>query len=378
MVFPGLTLGASLQQQIDDVGTQIDNKKKEEADKQDQIKALDVQLQEIVSQFQTAYAELARTQDDISKNQRQLNAAIERQSFYQEILNERSVFIYRNGQVFLIEVLLDTKNFTDFLVRLDFLSKISRRDAEILEASRNLKEEIETTREKLNEQKQRQNDLVNDLKFKQDEMNRILASQQQLLNSIQGDINNLAMDKEKLIQAKKEEEERLARLAAFNSPSNGDIADNVNGSNPSSNQLNMIFPVLRPYAHGYSNDWGAPRPGGSSHQGTDIFGSRGTPLVAVVDGVIGSPFGNSKLGGYRLWLNGDNGYRFYYAHLNGDEGVAFAPGIAPGVRVSQGQVIAYMGDSGQAKGTGVHLHFGITVNGQWINPYPYLKASDWR
>ena len=84
----------------------------------------------------------------------------------------------------------------------------------------------------------------------------------------------------------------------------------------------------------------------------------------------------------------DNGVDYYYAHLNndtpgtddnqGNEKTAYAPGIAPGVRVKKGQIIGYVGDSGDAEPTPAHLHFGIIVNGQWVNPYPYLKAADWK
>lgn len=369
---------ATLQQEIDDVGKQIDAKKAEQSQTQAQIDALTKQLEEITAQYQSAYAELSKTEEEISKSQRQLNSAIEQQKYYQKTLNQRSVFAYRYGKVYFLEVLMDTKNFQDFLVRLDFLAKVSERDAQVLKASKKLKTEIEARRNELEEQKNRQRELVNILANKEDEMSKTLASQQELLNSLQGEIQTLAVDQQKLIEAKKAEEERLAQLAAAGNRDGKNISDNAGGgANPSSKPLNIVFPVPRPYAHSYTNDWGNPRPGGTYHQGTDIFGARGTPLVAAADGVISSSFGQQRLGGYRLWVDGDDGYSYYYAHLNGDEGVAYAPGIAPGVRVTQGQIIAYMGDSGQAKGTGVHLHFGITWNDQWINPYPYIKAVDW-
>ena len=234
----------------------------------------------------------------------------------------------------------------------------------------------------MDKQKNKQAELVNVLADKKEMMSKTLASQQELLKTLNQDISSLKQDKEKLIEQKKAEDARLAALAAAgkSNSGSGNVKNNAHGgANPSANPLHIVFPVAKGYAHGYSNDWGAPRPGGSSHQGTDIFGNRGTPVVAAVNGVIGSMFGPQRIGGYRMWVIGDNGYNFYYAHLNGDQGIAYAPGIEPGVRVTQGQVIGYMGNSGQAKTTPVHVHFGITTSDwEWINPYPYLRAADWQ
>jgi murein DD-endopeptidase MepM/ murein hydrolase activator NlpD len=129
-----------------------------------------------------------------------------------------------------------------------------------------------------------------------------------------------------------------------------------------------FFPVAGASGRDFSNSWGAPRSGGRGHEGVDIFAPYGTPLVAVADGVI-TKAGNSGIGGLRIWLNG----AFYYAHLSG-----LAKGIKAGTRVKAGQVIGYVGDSGNAKGTPAHLHFGWdptgsqSVNG-WKNPYQFLS-----
>lgn len=131
-----------------------------------------------------------------------------------------------------------------------------------------------------------------------------------------------------------------------------------------------VFPVRGQVS--YSNDWGGKRSPGATggtgkHQGTDIFAPRGTPVVAVVDGVV-SKVGPSKIGGNRIWINGT----YYYAHLD-----SFAKGLKAGARVKAGQVIGYVGDTGDAKGTPTHLHFGIDPTGgqgaSYTNPFPVLE-----
>jgi murein DD-endopeptidase MepM/ murein hydrolase activator NlpD len=124
-----------------------------------------------------------------------------------------------------------------------------------------------------------------------------------------------------------------------------------------------ICPILGGSAYG--NTWGAPRSGGRRHQGVDMLAPTGTPLQAVISGTVAHR--NNRLGGITISLLGDNGNRYYYAHLVGYEGV-------PG-RVEQGQVVGYVGDTGNATGT-PHLHFEIRPSGGVpVNPYPSVRAA---
>ena len=128
-----------------------------------------------------------------------------------------------------------------------------------------------------------------------------------------------------------------------------------------------VFPVLGDVS--FTNDWGAPRPVTGTHKGNDLFAETGTPLVAVADGTL-FQVGVNTLGGNRLWLRDNSGTEYYYAHLS-----AFAPGSVNGAQVRAGEVIGFMGNSGQAITTPPHLHFQVHPGGgDAINPYPYLVA----
>jgi murein DD-endopeptidase MepM/ murein hydrolase activator NlpD len=135
----------------------------------------------------------------------------------------------------------------------------------------------------------------------------------------------------------------------------------------------FVFPVDEP--HTFGDSFGAPRMTGTeyehAHQGTDIMAPAGTRLLACERGVV-TQMGTDVLGGIKLWLKGESGTFYYYAHLS-----AFEPGIVDGTLVEAGQVVGYVGDTGNAKGGAPHLHYEIHPDGgPAVNPYPLLAVVD--
>lgn len=131
----------------------------------------------------------------------------------------------------------------------------------------------------------------------------------------------------------------------------------------------MVFPVGDP--HQFANTFLAPRSGGRQHQGVDIFAPAGTGLFAVERGVI-AKVGSNALGGIKLWLYGESGTTYYYAHL-----LDFAPGIRDGLVVEAGDLVGYVGNTGNAATTPSHLHFEIhPANGPAVDPTPLLQVVD--
>lgn len=113
--------------------------------------------------------------------------------------------------------------------------------------------------------------------------------------------------------------------------------------------------------------WGAARSDGRTHEGIDIFAARGTPVLSATEGVV-SRVGTNTLGGLVVWVLGPGGQRHYYAHLDGYADISHGQLVAPG------DVLGYVGNTGNARGTPPHLHYGIYTGSGAINPYPLLRA----
>jgi len=137
-----------------------------------------------------------------------------------------------------------------------------------------------------------------------------------------------------------------------------------------------VFPVYGPA--NYGDTYGAFRGdvAGNWHHGDDIFAALGAPILACADGIVFS-VGWNDVGGNRLWLRDQEGNEFYYAHLS-----AYTPLAVEGRRVEAGDVIGFVGDTGDADGGSPHLHFEIrqpaapgSYTGTPINPYESLRQA---
>ena len=146
----------------------------------------------------------------------------------------------------------------------------------------------------------------------------------------------------------------------------------------------LIFPVVGGAT--YIDDFGSPRAGGV-HQGNDLMAERHTPAVSVEAGTV-KFWTTSSNAGCMLYLYGDSGTTYLYIHLNNDltakndnrgkcvAGTSYAPGLKSGKHVAAGQLVGFVGDSGDANGINPHLHFEVHPNdGAAVSPYKFLKQA---
>jgi len=167
------------------------------------------------------------------------------------------------------------------------------------------------------------------------------------------------------------------------------VTSGIRRGEPERRVVPITFPLAADSVR-FTSGFGDPRDGGKRrHMGQDMFCPRWTPILAAVDGTVDwiATKRPKKEKGYELLLRGDDGNLYFYAHLNNDDPgtrdndapptYAYARGLKNGDRVSAGEIVGYVGDSGDAEASGPHLHFEIHIKswGNAIDPAPSLEAA---
>jgi murein DD-endopeptidase MepM/ murein hydrolase activator NlpD len=287
------------------------------------VRAAQSELDNVVRDYQAARARSEELAAQVTEAEQREQALESQVGHLRGIINGRASETYRTGPGQLLNVLMNTRTYREFSIVMDLFEAVTSRDSEALGELSSLKAETAKVKTSLESKRAEHLRAVENLRSRQSEMAG-----------------------------------RLTALGRHYEAVRTQLEDRKSG---------FIFPVRAPYS--YVDTWGGPRSGGRRHQGVDIFAVRGTPVYAVVNGVV-EKMGLNTLGGNRLWIrsSGDN-WTYYYAHLN-----AYASGIRNGGRVKKGQVLGYVGTTGNAAGTPPHLHFQTHApQGSAVNPYTVLK-----
>jgi len=308
---------------------------------QTEVQKLQAQIKELQSAsskageaYSDAYWKLDATRVEIARVDAEVSEAEGRLSAVSARLNQRASEIYRAGGADYMAILLSSNDFDEMLQRLEYVQRIGQQDADIIAEVEELQVTLAARHAELEALHSTQAQDTAALKAEADRIDAELKSQQAQYDKLQKAL--------------------AAALAAEKAKQKASSA--VPGPN------GMVFPVAGPCT--YTDTWGAARSGGRTHKGTDIMAREGVPVVATLSGTVRTS--QSSLGGKTIWLTADNGWAFYYAHLSDYK-------VTSG-RVSAGQVIGYVGSTGNASASAPHLHFEIHPNGgAAVNPYPYLK-----
>lgn len=145
----------------------------------------------------------------------------------------------------------------------------------------------------------------------------------------------------------------------------------------------VVFPQETARTH-FTSSFGDHRSGGRRHKGNDLLAPRMTEVYAVADGTV-IYVGINHLSGRNVKIDHGGGWESYYLHMNNDNlgtddgnapwTLTVAPGIEEGMPVKAGQLIGWVGDSGNAETTTTHTHFELRYNGRAVDPYPVLVEA---
>lgn len=315
-------------------GQSLGDLKERMSDLQSDLDSATARIEEMRTQEDT----LLQRMDDIETRTRDLER---RRSRLKARVVEAAQNLYRQGSADMLEMLLTADSLAELSTRAETLSRVSSRDTQAFIDYARTERELAALRSEL-EVRRRELETTRE---------RLMAEADRL----QTQFDDVSEEYEDL-QARLAAQARRAQAAAASGPAlaPAPVAPvRVSGD--------MTCPVAG--AHSFVDSWGAPRSGGRTHEGTDMMAAYGTPIVAVVSGSITyAGYGGSA--GNWLILSGDDGNSYWYMHNQSN--------IVTGGRVTAGEQIATVGDTGNAVGT-PHLHFEYHPGGGGpVNPYPLL------
>ena len=365
-----------LTNQLDSIQQQVNQQNAAKADAETVIGSVSEQLRQIEEQLRQATAELGTikeqrvaVENDITLNERQLAEAQKRLEGRESVFYKRVRDIYINGRLSYLDVVIGSKDFSDFANRLEVLKRIIDSDITLINEIKKERAEIEAHKQKLEADRAKLVELEKAALAKQAEIEQKKAERNVVLQKAQNDratamqaIEELNASSAQVSAMLKERQAARAAAAAAAAAS----AQSSGGQGASDNWVQgtgqLGWPVsgeiTSPYGYRVHPIWGTT----IYHSGIDIGVDEGTPVHAADGGVV---VWSGWMGGYgyAVVIDHGNGLSTLYGHnseLAVDEGQS----------VAKGQVISYAGSTGNS--TGPHVHFEVRVNGDPVDPMGYL------
>lgn len=334
------------------------------------VKKLDDNLNKLNQELSSLAVQIQDKETVIEETKIKLDEArlIERRQY--EAMKKRIKYMYERGDSSYLDLLLQSKSMSELLNRAEYISKITAYDRDMLERYIEVKEGIAADEIRLEEEHRELLGLEEQTKAKQASVEQLIKEKSAELKRYENQITSKEAevsayekdikaqeDRIKQIEAeiKRKEEEARKKAEAegkkYNTVSIGDIR--FIWPCPSSSRVTSQF-----------GDRSSPTEGASTnHKGMDIGASTGSNILAAADGTVTISTYSYSAGNY-IMLNHGGGVSTVYMHCS-------QLLVSPGDAVKQGQVIAKVGSTGYS--TGPHLHFGVRVNGAYVNPAKYVS-----
>jgi murein DD-endopeptidase MepM/ murein hydrolase activator NlpD len=385
---------AELQAQTDELQSKLDSLKDDEAKAQEYSDTLQQEISVTEQKIDAANNSITTLNSSISDLEKKLSDAENEYAGTLEKLKERIKALYMTGDIGTIQILLNSKSLYDFSLKNEALKKVTEHDNELMSEIKDYMSKTKADREELESQKNEVADMKKQLEADQTNLQGLETENESVIATLQSQQS----DTQSQISANEEEDaslnaqiadliaqEKAAEEAKAQAEASQKAADeaaaaaaaaqnNGSSSSTSGNELSSASSSSSGgtlTGNGFSPIWPLPGYGTSSitcyygedgHMGLDIAAPYGTPIIAAESGKVLSAeyhwsWGNNVL----IYHNGT--YSTRYAHMS-----SFA--VSAGEYVTQGQVIGYVGSTGNS--TGNHLHFEVYVDGYRVDPYPYI------
>ena len=352
----------SLKSDISTVESKIKELKNSKSNLQSYINQLDGQMNTLSSQIKKLEDDIAATEDDIAARTEELEKAEADAQDQYEMMKTRICYLYENGNPSMLAAFLEADSMADMINRVEYARQVSEYDQRMMQKLSDTMQDIKEQKEALEEEKQEQEDLLSEVQAQKQAGNKAMDAKTAEINSYQEQINSASGEQSEYKKQLNEQEKLLAQVENQIAAAAADKAAASDGDGGSSG---FMWPC--PASHRITSTFGnrtAPVAGASTyHKGIDIGASSGSAIVAAASGRVTTSAYSSSAGNYVVISHG-NGISTVYMH-------ASARYVSEGDVVSKGQTIAAVGSTGFS--TGPHLHFGVIVNGSYVNPLGYVN-----
>ena len=361
-----------LTNQLSNIQQQMTNEANKKSEAEKTIGTVYEQLHAIQRDLDTATAELKQVQaeriqldKDITKTEAELKEAQARLQSREKVFYKRVRDIYINGRLSYLDVVVGSKDFSDFANRMEMLKRILQSDMDLINTIKTEREDIASKKAKLEEDRAKVLELEKVAQEKQNLINQKKAERQAVLERAMNDRDTAERAYNELMASsasitamlqQRAAERAAAAAAAASQGGGGGGATWVQGSGQVA--APVVAPITSDFGWRIHPIYGTRR----LHAGTDFGVDEGTPVHAADGGVVVEAGWVSGYG-YTVIIDHGNGMSTLYAH---NSEVA----VSPGQTVSKGQVVSYSGNTGGS--TGPHLHFEVRINGEPTDPMGYL------
>ncbi len=334
------------------------------------VEELDVQLAEIQADMAELNKRIEKVDKKLIKAEQDLLEAVEQEEKQYNSMKLRIKYMYENGDSDYISLLMEAESFGDFLNRTEYIAKISEYDQKSYENYKALKQKVADSQAKLEEQRAELGSLQEELAYEEATVTRLHEEKAAEIARYKEKIE-LADNEAAIFQKKiQEEEERIEKLLEeerkrIEEERRKQEAANGGAASGQISASGFIWPLeVAGRITSYFGNREQPTAGASTyHKGIDIGVPTGTPILAAADGEVVTSKYSVSAGNYIMIYHGNSTYTVYM-HCS-------ALYASAGQQVKQGDKIAAVGSTGYS--TGPHLHFGISINGEYVNPLNYVS-----
>lgn len=323
----------------------------------DQITRLNIQIKEHEEALEEANSDLEKITKELEEKQKELDEAQQNYEKQKKILDARLIAIYESSKTTYLDILVGSKDISDFLSKYYMLQQIAEYDDDLMDSLKIAETIVEVENSELEKKEKEIKTTKNRLEAKQGSMEVLIKDKNNLIENLSEEEKTLNDELEQFELDKKQIEKELKEIAMQNA-----IKASVTPSN-----CGYISPLLGKTKANITTGYY----GYSGHTGVDFAISSGTEILAVKSGtvVVSNALKNSN-GNYRSYgehivIDHHDGTMTLYAH-----GLPDSRKVDVGDTVEQGQCIMLVGSTGNS--TGPHLHFEVRINGKCVEPSEYL------